>query len=103
MDDIEHTLKEVEQLQEVPNQFLNQDQAQEFINSCSDPIVRNFLWEAFATLTFRMAPHGPDGQFDVLFFTRIIATMLNDRDRLRQMLSEELSEESKDSKGDAVL
>lgn len=93
MDEIEETLRQLSELKEVPCCFLNQEEAKEFMNSCEDPIVREVLWTAYATLGFKMAPNGPDGQFDVLFFTRVLAEMLKDRARLLRVLSGDLTED----------
>jgi hypothetical protein len=80
-------------MDEVENQFLNVDEAKEFMNSFADPVDREVLWTAFSVLTFRMAPNGPDGLFDVLFFTRVLAEMLKDRARLLRVLSGDLTED----------
>ena len=73
--------------------FVNVDRAKDFLNACVDPVDREVLWTAYATITFRMAPHTPDRPFDVLFFTRVLAEMLKDRDRLQRVLSGKLDEE----------
>ncbi len=93
MDDIEETLLQLGELKEAPCCFLNQEEAKQFMNSCEDPIVRDFLWNAYATFLFKMAPNAPDGQFDVLFFTRVLAEMLNDRARLLRVLSGDLTKD----------
>lgn len=74
-------------MDEIENQFLNVEKAKEFMNSLTDPVDREVLWRAYSVLTFSMAPHGPDGQFDVLFFTRVLAEVLKDRDDLLRVLS----------------
>lgn len=78
---------------DIVNQFLNVAEAKEFMNSFVDPIDREILWTAFASLTFRMAPHAPIGQFDVLFFIRVVAELLKDRARLQKVLSGDLIED----------
>jgi len=80
-------------MDEVENLFINVDRAKDFMNACVDPVDREILWTAYATIIFRMAPHGPDRPFDVLFFTRVLAEMLKERDRLRLVLSGKLDEE----------
>ena len=93
MDDIEKTLSEIEQKEEIESQFLNCEEAKEFLNLCSDPVTRTLLWTAYGVLTFHMTPYGPDGKFDVLFFIRTLAEVFKDRDRLLRVLSGDLSED----------
>jgi hypothetical protein len=80
-------------MNEIENQFLNVDEAKEFMNSFADPVDREVLWIAYSVLTFRTAPHGPSGKFDVLFFARVLAEMLKDRTRLLRVLSGDLNED----------
>jgi hypothetical protein len=80
-------------MDEIENQFQNVDEAKRFISSCGDPVVREVLWKAYSILTLSMAPHGPAGRFDVLFFARVLAEMLKDRDRLARVLSGDLTDE----------
>lgn len=48
--------------------------------------------DGLRVLTF-MTPPGQAGAFDVLFFMRVIAEMLKDREQLIRVLSGDLSEE----------
>src|SRR5262249_16746511 len=74
-------------MDEVENLFINVDRAKDFMNAFVDPVDREILWTAYATIIFRMAPPAPDRPFDVLFLTRVLAEMLKERDRLRLVLS----------------
>src|SRR5262249_2140676 len=88
-----HNAEETAKVEKADSSFIKVDEAKAFINSCSDSIDREFLWRAFATLTFYTTSIESTGQFDVLFFVRTLAEMLKDRDDLLRVLSGRLSDE----------
>lgn len=72
--------------------FLQVDEAKQFMNARTDVIEREILWMAYAKLLFRMAPNGPAAPFDVLFFMRLLSELMKDRAELIEVLSGNLSE-----------
>ena len=93
MDEIEEALKVAKDQNRNEHVFINQEQAKDFMGSCGDPVVREILWKAYATLTFRMAPRGPQGAFDVFYFIQIVDEMLKDRQEMLRVLSGEPEDE----------
>src|ERR1051326_2228391 len=79
--------EEAAQLRRSENLFVHVEEAKEFINACGDPVDREILWTAFATLSFQMAPAELVGTFDVLFFVRVVAEMLKDREHFMRLFS----------------
>lgn len=73
--------------------YSNVKAAHEFANSFDDPVVREVLWTAYAVLIFKMGVEQPDGTFDVLYFFKALAKMLEDREQLQRVLSGNFSDD----------
>ncbi len=67
------------------DRFINKGEAMAFCESVADPVVRTLLMEAYGTLIFK-TPAEVKGQFDLLFFFKVLDAFLRDRERLVRML-----------------
>lgn len=65
-------------------QLINQDLAQQFRASIADPIVRGLCTTAFSQLLLTEEEY--DGDFDVLFYTKMIYELVKDKDTLLREL-----------------
>ena len=58
--------------------FINYEEAIDFNNQIEDPIVRELVTRAYGTLIFELSPIKVDGQFDLLFFFKVLEKFLSD-------------------------
>lgn len=65
--------------------LLNQTEAQEFRASIKDPVVRGLCLQGFSQLL--TSDERFDGDFDVLFFTKMIYALVSDKEELIEQLS----------------
>ena len=70
--------------------FINHAAAMKFKDEIQDPIVRNLVMRAYGTLIFEVAPVEVQGQFDLLFFFKVLEAFLRDREgRAQELLGED--------------
>ena len=74
-------------------QFINKDEAIQFCKQIEDPIVRELVMDAYGTLIFKVAPVEVKGQFDLLFFFKVMEAFLRDRETLAEALRGESEDE----------
>jgi hypothetical protein len=63
---------------------INHERASVFLNSIEDPIVQSLVRSAYQTLC--MSDAVVDGEFDLLYFFRIMEEFLRDREDLARAL-----------------
>jgi len=73
--------------------FINHEAASAFLNSIDDPIVQSLV--RFAYQTTLMTDAVVEGEFDLLYFLRIMEEFLRDRERLAKALMGDFTEEDK--------
>jgi hypothetical protein len=69
--------------------LINHQKAKEFLDHLDDPIVQALIQEAYAKI-FSEGITNFEGEFDLLFFYRILAAFLQDREGLARALRGEL-------------
>lgn len=69
--------------------LINHQKAKEFLDHLEDPIVRALIQDAYAKI-FSEGLAAPEGEFDLLFFYRVLAAFLHDREGLARALRDEL-------------
>ncbi len=73
--------------------LINHDKAKEFWDTISDPIVQALIQYAHC-LIFTKVPYDFEGEFDLLYFYKILEAFLRDRERLAKALTGEGQEYS---------
>jgi hypothetical protein len=74
--------------------FINHEPASAFLNSIEDPIVQGLVRYAYQTLCLSDAV--VEGDFDLLYFARIMEEYLRDRERLAKALLGDFGEDKTD-------
>ena len=64
--------------------LLNQTEAQKYRQSIDDPVVRGICLQGFSEIL--MSEEQFDGDFDMLFFTKMIHALVRDKDELIEQL-----------------
>lgn len=70
--------------------LLNNEAASAFLNDIHDPIVKSLVRYAYQTIC--MSDFVPEGEFDLLYFFRIMEEYLRDREALARALRGEPEE-----------
>ena len=68
----------------------NHEAASAFLNTIEDPIVKNLVRHSYQTICISDAV--PEGQFDLLYFFRIMQEFLRDHEGLAKVLKGEFEE-----------
>ncbi len=71
--------------------FINHKLASEFLNEIEDPIIQSLLRSSYQTLC--MSDASVDGDFDLLYFFRIMEEFLRDRKKLARSLLGDFEDE----------
>jgi hypothetical protein len=71
--------------------LINHEAASEFLNSIDDPIVKSLVRYSYQTICLSDA--APKGEFDLLYFSRIMEEFLRDREELTKALRGEFAED----------
>jgi hypothetical protein len=71
--------------------FINHEPASDFTNSIEDPIARSLVRYAYQTLC--MSDAVVEGEFDLLYFARIMEEFLRDREALARSLRGEFGDD----------
>jgi len=71
--------------------LINHEPASAFLNSIEDPIVQSLVRSAYQTLC--MSDAVVDGEFDLLYFCRIMEEFLRDREGLARALRGDFGED----------
>ena len=71
--------------------LINHEPASAFLNSIEDPIVQSLVRSAYQTLC--MSDAVVDGEFDLLYFSRIMEEFLRDREGLARALRGDFGED----------
>ena len=66
--------------------LINHRQAKEYLDTIRDPIVRALIQHAYGQI-FAGAPMPFEGEFDLLFFYKLLEAFLHDRERLADALT----------------
>jgi hypothetical protein len=72
--------------------FINHEEASRFLNSIQDPIVQSLVRSVYQTHLLSNAE--VDGEFDLLYFFRIMEEFLRDREKLAKSLRGEFDQET---------
>lgn len=70
---------------------INHEAASAFLNRIDDPIVKSLVRYSYQTLCLSHAV--PDGEFDLLYFFRIMEEFLRDSEELAKALKGEFGED----------
>ena len=70
--------------------LINHEAASAFVNSIEDPIVNGLLRSVYQTICLSEA--APEGEFDLLYFARIMEDFLRDREWLAKALRGDFGE-----------
>ena len=73
------------------NRFINGVAAQEFLDSIEDSIIKDVISKAYEKIIFSNS--FPVGEFDLLYFYKILADLFRDRDTILQALTGEYRED----------
>ncbi|HEX5661252.1 MAG TPA: hypothetical protein VFX59_28880 [Polyangiales bacterium] len=66
---------------------INEDRAGEFLDTITDPVVRNLVGMAFANVRLELGTGNlPDAPFDVNYFVRLVHMTLKRTDVVRAIL-----------------
>ena len=68
--------------------FINHEAASDYLNQIDDSIVRGLIRSSYDTIL--MSTASVDGEFDLLYFFRIMEEFLRNRERLAKALLGEL-------------
>jgi hypothetical protein len=71
--------------------MINHEAASAFLNSIEDPIVRDLVRYSYQIIL--MSDAFPQGDFDLLYFCRIMEEFLRDREKLAMWLRGEYEED----------
>jgi hypothetical protein len=71
--------------------MINHEAASAFVNSIEDPIVRDLVRHSYVIIL--MSEAFPQGDFDLLYFFRIMEEFLRDREKLAMWLKGEYGED----------
>jgi hypothetical protein len=69
--------------------LINHQKAKEFLDQLDDPVVQALIQDAYSKI-FTEGITDFEGEFDLLFFYRILAAFLQDREALAKALRGEL-------------
>ena len=69
--------------------LINHQKAKAYLDSIGDPIVQALMEHAYSQIFVGTTPEF-EGEFDLLFFFKILQAFLHDRDRLAKALTGEL-------------
>jgi hypothetical protein len=70
--------------------LINHEAASTFLNSIDDPVVKSLLRYAYQTVC--MSDAAPEGEFDLLYFFRIMEEFLRDREGVAKALKGEFED-----------
>ncbi len=65
--------------------YLNQDEALNYRNSIEDPVIKDFCMQAYGNLVF--SNFNCDGQFDVLFYMKLVYELFKNKELVIKQLS----------------
>jgi hypothetical protein len=68
--------------------LINHDKAKAYLDSIDDPVVQALIQHAYSQIFVGKSMEF-EGDFDLLFFFKILGRFLHDRDRLAQALTGE--------------
>ena len=71
--------------------FIKHDEASKFLNSIQDDIVRSLIISAYQT--HLLSNTEVDGEFDLLYFFRILEEFLRDREKIAKSLKGDFEDE----------
>ncbi len=71
--------------------FINHEPASAFLSSIGDPVVQSLVRSAYQTLC--MSEAVADGEFDLLYFFRVMEEFLRDREGLARALMGDFGED----------